>query len=394
MYCIVCNNRDYDVLLNLKCGGFDNSPLYDTVTVISCRNCGHVYNLLNKQDIKGLDEYYKEEYSKCNIDSPNKKGDIPGNNSPDSLKRYSDLYEMIKDEIKPESNILDVGCAMGGFLESIKPYCDNRYGIELSDKFIDVAKEKNNNILKGSAECIPFQDKSFDIIVADQVLEHLVNPNVFFMEANRTLKEDGILCISVPSANHYQTNSFFDFYFFLMREHIHHFGASQLRLIANEHGFNMIDSKVTYPNLISNVGKLPNLTMKFIKGTKSRSLFMELKDRAMSLTYQTRCYINDSYRHLIKRREDINKIDISKPLYIYGTSREFQYLYNNTNLKNLNIILVDDTIAKQNMTIHGKAVSNSHILKNATENILITAFAHINTLREKLKELNFKGEIY
>lgn len=393
MYCVICDNRCYDVLLNLKCGGFDNSPLYETITIVSCRECGHVYNLLNKKDIEGLDEYYKDEYSKCNIDSPNKNGDIPGNNGTDSLRRYSDLYEILKDDIHLSTRILDVGCAMGGFLESIKTDCSERYGIELSDRFIEVAKKKNDRIYKGSAENIPFADNTFDVVVADQVLEHLVDPNIFFKEANRVLSNDGILCISVPSANHYQGNSFFDFYFFLMREHIQHFGLNQLRIIANNHGFNMIDSKITYPNLISDAGKLPNLTMKFIKGNVNRSLFMEIKDKATSLSYKTKCYINDSYKQLIKRREDINKLNINQPLYVYGMSREFHYLYNNTNLKNFSLIFIDDTGAKQHMKVNGKEVLNSNVLEGKSGNILITAFAHINTLSKKLKELNFKGEI-
>ena len=41
---------------------------------------------------------------------------------------------------------------------------------------------------------IPLKDNTFDIVIADQVVEHLTNPNRFFYESKRILKEDGILC--------------------------------------------------------------------------------------------------------------------------------------------------------------------------------------------------------
>jgi len=388
MDCVICGSNDYKVILNLNCGGFDYSHLYDTVTVVSCNNCGHIFNYLTDEQVKGLNDYYLDEYSQCNITSPNKTGDIPGNNSIDSLNRYGELYKTIINDVKKESKILDVGCAMGGFLWSLNGLCDNLYGIDPSQRFIDIAKNKLINITQGTAEQIPFQNNTFDIVVADQVVEHLIDPNIFFLEARRVIKDNGILCISVPDASKYYKNSFFDFYFFLMREHIQHFGPSQLKQIAYNNGFTMLEYKTTFPNLISKSGKLPNLTMKFIK--KPTTIYYKMEDQNKSVLD----YIDESYKQLIKRRKEINNIKINGILGIYGVSREFNYLWNNTPLNKFNVKLFDDTKQKQRMRIDSMEVLPSDFIKDCNiPKIMITSFAHIETMNDKLKKLNYQGEI-
>ena len=88
-------------------------------------------------------------------------------------------------------------------------------------------------------------------------------------------------------------------------------------------------------------------------------------------------------------------LELDKPLYVWGMSREFLYLYENTALKDLNIIgFLDDTKFKQDhMTINGRKIESSLILKDSHIDVLITATAHIDILSNKLKEMNYKGNI-
>ena len=392
MNVFVCGNKEYEVLLDLDCGGFDSSPLYEKAIVVSCSNCNHVYNLLTEDQINGLYEYYSDEYSQANIESPNKNGDIPGSFSKDSISRYSNLYSVIEKDINRGSIVLDVGCAMGGLLNFLSDHCDNLYGIDPTQNFVDIAQEKvNGSIELASAESLPFTDNFFDIVFADQVVEHLIDPGVFLKEANRVLKENGVLCISVPNAMHYRGTSFFDFYFFLMREHVHHFCLKHLAAIVNEFGFVVEHETTTFPNLISNVGILPNLTMKFRKikvnvnndGLISHSAIPVIKG-----------YIQDGYRNLVKLKEKFKEISESgNPVNIYGIGREFHYLWRNTELSECNVKLYDDTPIKQKMTVDGHHVLSSDMLDLNAESTIITSFAHIDAMSQKLRSLGFKGEI-
>ena len=390
--CVVCGEKESEIILNLDCGGFDNSPLYETVTVVSCKKCNHIYNLLTDTQVTGLYEYYSNEYSQANIESPNKNGDIPGSFSNDSIKRYGDLYLVVEKDIKKDGNVLDVGCAMGGLLNFLSPYCDNLFGIDSTEKFVNIAQEKVKGDIKlASAESIPFADDFFDVVFVDQVVEHLIDPNIFFKEARRVLKENGVLCISVPDATYYKDTSFFDFYFFLMREHVHHFCFQSLAKIANKFGFIAEYKTTTFPNLISNSGRLPNLTIKF---RKAKIAFN--KDTSINpLVVQTvKNYIKDSYARLSESKEEFKKIQEANELInIYGIGREFHYLWKNTELNRCNVELYDDTPIKQKMTVDEHPVLPSGDLDLNAKITIITSFAHINILSEKLRSLGFKGEI-
>ncbi len=48
-------------------------------------------------------------------------------------------------------------------------------------------------------EKIPFKEKTFDLIFALDILEHVNNPEAVFMELIRILKDDGYIFISVPT---------------------------------------------------------------------------------------------------------------------------------------------------------------------------------------------------
>ena len=54
----------------------------------------------------------------------------------------------------------------------------------------------------------------------------------FFREAKRVLADDGYLCIGIPDASRYDKMYFFDFFWFLIREHIQHFDIEHLKLLA------------------------------------------------------------------------------------------------------------------------------------------------------------------
>jgi 2-polyprenyl-3-methyl-5-hydroxy-6-metoxy-1,4-benzoquinol methylase len=409
MKCPLCNSKKQEQLLSLQCDNLDRSFLYNPIIILGCNQCGHVFNKLNKHNNKNLIKYYGTEYSLSNITSPNMEGDIPGSSNKNSLARYSLLFDFIKDSLHPDYKILDVGCAMGGFLHYLENQgYHNLYGIDFSNPFVEKSvKSDQLNIKLGSAESIPYKKNYFDFITSDQVVEHLFDPNKIFTEAKRVLKKNGLLCISVPNSilydsplsySTYDNQQYsFDFFWFLMKEHLQHFDLTHLILLGEKHGFTFIDTINTITSMSSDTVKLQNLSVLFKNSDTPKDPFQYfISHFTFDLIKQVKEYIQHSYEKLVIKQQIINNLAVSHiPLHIFGISREFFYLYSNTNLSKCNIInLVDDTYYKQKFfTFKSQKIIGREILRNSKDYVLITACAHITKIKKILKEeLDFKGE--
>ena len=405
MKCVVCGASwwHHKKMISIKAGNIDNSALYNKIKIMHCKKCGHVFNKISVYDYTNLYVYYRNEYTKYNLKSPNKTGDLPGSSSPSSIARYNAIYNPVKHLMvlnKNNAEILDIGCASGGFLSYLQEEgYKNLYGIDPSSGYTRVAKKnKALKISTGSAEKIPF-NKKFDFIFLDQVVEHLLDPNIMFEEVGKKLKPNGRICISVPNALGYRCEFFFEYYWFLMREHIHHFDAYHLKLLAYNNGFNLVSVHTAKTDMLSGIAQLPNLTMVFTRESKYSkpyyySIAHSLMVRDIIKYYIAHC--KQAFKASMlgaKLLYDMKATDV----YVYGLSREFLYLYNNTLLRKVNIKkIIDDTPEKRKRTVNGISVVHSRsIIKHlsSTSIIIITAYAHKELLRHRLRELGFKGAI-
>ena len=85
--------------------------------------------------------------------------------------------EFIKDVAKNGDSVLDFGCGNGRLLEILQDKKINYYGVDISQKLIDLAKVRYpqfaNNFSKNSGEAIlNFPDNSFDAILSIAVFHH------------------------------------------------------------------------------------------------------------------------------------------------------------------------------------------------------------------------------
>jgi ubiquinone/menaquinone biosynthesis C-methylase UbiE len=87
-----------------------------------------------------------------------------------------------KDRIKVRKNfkkyktLLDVGCGGSPEYYGIKKYKNLTYtGIDITPEMVQFNKEKGINCIEGSANNIPFEDSTFDVVHTRHVLEHMEN---------------------------------------------------------------------------------------------------------------------------------------------------------------------------------------------------------------------------
>lgn len=132
------------------------------------------------------------------------KGGINGHlkNEHFNKNRVSNIFNyLIKKDLILEKKFrfLDIGCGVGWSMITAKRFGADAYGIEPSKNATDYAKnELNLNVENSLFDPSKFEKDFFDVVMLDQVLEHVPNPSEMLNDIFLTLKPGGILFLSVP----------------------------------------------------------------------------------------------------------------------------------------------------------------------------------------------------
>jgi ubiquinone/menaquinone biosynthesis C-methylase UbiE len=95
--------------------------------------------------------------------------------------------------------VLDIGCGEGSMLRYLKQQgYSNLHGLEISDYAVRRLRDEGIEMHRGVLPSIPLPDASFDVVIASQVLEHIIRRRRFLAEIRRVLKPGGRAFIFVP----------------------------------------------------------------------------------------------------------------------------------------------------------------------------------------------------
>jgi ubiquinone/menaquinone biosynthesis C-methylase UbiE len=110
------------------------------------------------------------------------------------LLEIINLIPVISDEVK----VLEIGCGDGTRLSWLKNNLKvDCYGIEPSAKAVEKARAKGVNVQQGTADALPFDSQSFDIVIFGFCLYLCDREDLFRIasEADRVLRAPGWLMI-------------------------------------------------------------------------------------------------------------------------------------------------------------------------------------------------------
>lgn len=120
--------------------------------------------------------------------------------------KYADLRlqtyaQLLSPYLHDGAKILDIGCYTARLLDFLpKDKHIEYWGVDFDEKALEIAKQKGAKVqfAKFDTEPLLFQDQ-FDMIVAGEVLEHLINPSKILEQMQQLIKSDGVVLISLPN---------------------------------------------------------------------------------------------------------------------------------------------------------------------------------------------------
>lgn len=115
-------------------------------------------------------------------------------------KILADFVEAICRQVTDRRpRILDVGCGTGANLLMLSEYGDAE-GVDVSEDALAFCRERGlDKVRLGAAEKLPYEDGTFDLVTAFDVVEHIDDDLAGLREMRRVLRPGGRVLLFVPT---------------------------------------------------------------------------------------------------------------------------------------------------------------------------------------------------
>jgi 2-polyprenyl-3-methyl-5-hydroxy-6-metoxy-1,4-benzoquinol methylase len=213
---------------------------------VKCLDCTMVYLNPVFKDF-ALKDYYERNHS---VQSEIVETDIDDF----YVKIYTKGADSIKEVNKNASNLLDIGCSSGVFLDIAKSKGFQTFGIELNKTECQLAQQKGHEVYNDLLENVHF-DIKFDAISMWDVFEHLKDGHFYLNTMKSLLAENGVIFLQIPSSDSLAAKilqekcNMFD-----GLEHVNLYGVETIKKLAEKSGLNILNIKT----VISEIGVINN----------------------------------------------------------------------------------------------------------------------------------------
>lgn len=357
--CLCCNNYNLRTILDL--GKQSPANNYNVTEVFPlrlnvCLNCSHAQlsHAVNPEILfkdypymSGVSQTMKEYYKQFAISIRDIHGYIPSQNT--SISVY------------------DIACNDGSQLDAFKELGYETHGIDPAKNLIEATRKKGHEI-----ECgfFPTQsEKTYDIIIAQNVLAHNDNPIAFLQGCRKIMNEKSLLVIQTSQSNMIKNHQFDTIY----HEHISFFNKRSFN-----HLFNRCDLEIKKHSFIPN-----------IHGGSDLYVLTKMPEISI-LDYSD--FSNRSYKFAQQFKQEIEKIQKINKIVCFGAAAKMVNLIRFTGI-NPNYI-IDETPTKIGKRINNSVIWDIGLLNQLPNNTHIIPvwnfYDEIKTKIEKLFPNKFK----
>ncbi len=187
-----------------------------------------------------LDRIYPDDY--YSYDFANKLGPF--------VMRFKGLTERAKvraytDYLAEGSRVLDVGCGDGHLLSLLRTGQAQSLqleGVEFSDRAALAAERQGFRVYRGPIETVELPSDSFDLIIMNQLIEHVREPRAVLARVRSALRTGGHLFLETPNIDSFDARIFRRRYWggYHIPRHFHLFDSNGLRRLVESAGFEAV----------------------------------------------------------------------------------------------------------------------------------------------------------
>lgn len=262
-------------------------------------------------------------------------------------------------------SVYDIACNDGSQLDAFKELGYKTYGIDPAENLIEATRAKGHEI-----ECgfFPTQtEKTYDIIIAQNVLAHNDNPSDFLIGCREIMHEKSLLVIQTSQANMIKNHQFDTIY----HEHISFFNKRSFN-----HLFNRCGLEIKKQSFIPN-----------IHGGSDLYILTKMPEISV-LDYSD--FSNRSYQFAKQFKDKIEEIQKINNIICYGAAAKMINLIRFTGISPDYIF--DDTPTKKGKTIEGLECLDFENLKFAKQgDVIIPVWNFYDEIKSKV-ESKFPGK--
>jgi 2-polyprenyl-3-methyl-5-hydroxy-6-metoxy-1,4-benzoquinol methylase len=188
------------------CGMNDSSLTYtraDEGKIVRCNSCGLLY-LNPRPQASAIADFYDESYFSAGGHGSAYRDYVA---QQATLLKWGEhpaltAMDLLCKRISPfRKRLVDVGCGDGTLLNLARSRGFDVLGVELSAHMANFVRETYKiEVIEKPLEEAGLGDESFDVVIGQEVLEHLTDAVGWLREVRKILKPEGTLLLTTPNA--------------------------------------------------------------------------------------------------------------------------------------------------------------------------------------------------
>jgi len=232
--CALCGSLIFKPAL--ECGGF---------SFVKCKNCGLAQRNPQPDKNEILTRYsdtYGNDYLSYELENEAAFLKLQQLALKDAgfSRLEKTLFAAAKKLYAESPSILDIGCATGALLASLRDKGWRVTGVEISPGAVYAKNERKLDVRDVPLEENNFPENSFDVILASHLIEHLNEPKIFLEETYRILKNNGSLFVTTPDISGFQSLLFGSRWRSAIFDHLYLFSRRTLSKMLKTVGFKVV----------------------------------------------------------------------------------------------------------------------------------------------------------